>query len=158
MRKKFKDKIPGMNSSEWYHLIRKVCGLNPVSAIDKIKLIDLKFSQLTDKELADVVNSHFSLICNTFDECESISLCPLPLDSSPIKVSAHEVARVIRKLNKKKSNCPNLVPTELIKYASNFLDTVGPVGHHPTQLTACYVSCLNLMLLNSLKTIVCHSI
>ncbi|XP_035715088.1 uncharacterized protein LOC118438654 [Folsomia candida] len=101
IRQKFSEEVPGMNSSDWYQLVRKVSGLEIVSAFTKIKSINSTFSNSNEKELANLVNSHFSKICTTYEGCDFIKLCPLPRDSRRIKVTDLQVSQAIRKLSSK---------------------------------------------------------
>lgn len=121
IREKFREKIPDMNSSEWYKLIRKVCGLSVTSVIDKIKHVDRSYFNSSDFDLACTVNCHFSKICNTYESCDRLLLCPVSEMSQPMKVGASDVIKILSKLRIKKSNSPGLVPTILLKSAKEFI-------------------------------------
>lgn len=110
-----------MNSSQWYVYVNRICGIESPSAITKIKSISDYFSNLSDKELADEINQHFSTICRSYDECDTLCLCPLPEHNSSIVVTPLQVSTCIQKLKNRKSNIPTGVPTKLIKSANNFI-------------------------------------
>jgi hypothetical protein len=124
LREKFKEKICNANSSDWYRLVKQVCGLSITSAYDKIVNFSPHYSSLSAKELANEVNHHFSKICNTYTECEQFVLCPFPQNSNPIHVTDTQVSSFIDKLKIKKSNLPDRLPTNYVKLSNCFISPI----------------------------------
>lgn len=108
------------NTSEWYSLVKKVCGLSLPSIYDKILSVP-DYSNFNSKQVADLINYHFATMCNTYDGVNRLVLCPVPSNQSPLTVTQIQVNKLLTELNVKKSNVPGRIPVQLVKMSNCFI-------------------------------------
>ena len=98
------------NTSQWYTRIRDLCGLGKVSRPFHF------LTGVSGEEAAQLINTHFSTICQSLPQLD-LSLLPvyLPSPSPPPTVEVFQVAGKLLSLKQKRSTTPIDLPLKIYK-------------------------------------------
>jgi len=113
------------NPAKWHQCLRKI--LNSSRSPVSVCLPDN--AHLHDKDIAELINDHFSSIVNELPRLD-LDLLPtyLPSPSRPPRIFPWEVYETLRRLNSNKSNGPDNVPPKIVKqYAVEFSEVLAHI-------------------------------
>ncbi len=151
-RQKISSSITSIGSSDWYKWIKKVLNKNPPSLFTTITSIDELSNYNEDKvSILNRINNHFAAI-TTSDTPFIRNKLPafLPSVNPPIIVTQFDVYKELCKINPRKSNSPQAVPSKILKECaielcyiiSHILNSSYATGEVPISWKTGYITAL----------------
>ncbi len=117
-RNSMSDKLGKIGDRGWYNCVKKVLNGSPKSVLSSVKLIE-GFGDMSDIEIINAINHHFSSITSTKTPLVRASLPSfLPPTHDPVRASMEEVCIQLNKLKINKSTSPQSIPSVILRECS----------------------------------------